>query len=67
MKEKRAAYITRRADQLAATGRYANWREIEAAIRAEGYPEARTQLDNPHSRKILNEICAMSKGQVPTA
>ena len=62
-KRERAEIIERRASEMAASGKYRDHMEIEFALRAEGYPEARTQLDNPGTRYFLNEICKSNLGK----
>lgn len=57
-KAERHAYIWRRADELAETGRFSRWIEIEFELRyREGYPEARSVLDDSFKRKWLTDLC----------
>jgi len=60
-KKERAAYISRRAYELATSGKYEDYRQIELALCAEGYDEARQELDSPFLRKELNELCRQAR------
>ena len=62
-KKERHAFIIRRADQLAESGRFDQWLQIEWRIRFEGYHEARQILDNDFIRFRLNEACARAKAK----
>lgn len=56
-KKDRIEAIVRKADQMAASGKYRNWLDIETALRFDGYTEARRVLDSAIKRKMLNDIC----------
>lgn len=60
-KEQRHAYVSRRAYELAATGRYTDYLDIEHALVSEGYPEARDLLDRNSIRDDLRQICIRSR------
>jgi hypothetical protein len=45
-KRERCAYIRKRAEELARSGEHPDFLSIEFALRAEGYSEARGELDN---------------------
>lgn len=62
-KRMRADHIDARATELAATGLYKGWLAIEHAIVAEGYPEAKQQLDSPGRRERLDRVCASAKAR----
>jgi hypothetical protein len=54
----REAYVTKRARELAMSGRYYSWRDIEIVLRfEEGFPEARQWLDHPPIRDELDRLC----------
>ena len=57
-KEERCSYISKRAKELALSGKFSGWLQIEREIRSEGYSEARQVLDNPSIRSRLDKICA---------
>ncbi|HEX8573065.1 MAG TPA: hypothetical protein VF759_09965 [Allosphingosinicella sp.] len=56
-KRERQAYILQRAREMAATGEYRNWHHIEVHLRSDGYPEARSVLDDSFIRRELDEAC----------
>lgn len=62
-KRERAEHITRRSNELAASGQYASWLSIEHALRAEGFDEARQQLDNRFVRAELDELCRRARAE----
>jgi hypothetical protein len=63
-KAERYAYISRRASELAATGDYQNWHEIETALRfMEGWHEARDVLDSHIVRELLDVTCQRATGK----
>jgi hypothetical protein len=62
-RREKAEYIDQRATELASSGLYSGWLAIERAIVAEGYPEARAQLDNQGRRDRLDRVCANAKTQ----
>ena len=54
----REAYVAKRARELATSGRYYSWRDIEVALRfEEDLPGARQWLDNPSIRDELDRLC----------
>ena len=67
-KEELHTLIKRRADELAATGRFNDYQEIEAELRfSEGFSAARTVLDNRTTRMILDRTCAAAKARIVNA
>lgn len=56
-KKDRIEAIARKADQMAASGKYQNWLDIEHALTWEGYSEARSVLDSRVKRQMLDETC----------
>jgi len=61
-KKERASYISSRANELARSGDFDNWRHIETHLRfVEGYPEARSQMDRDWWRKRLNRECELAQ------
>ncbi len=63
-KAERHAYIRRRARELATTGNYHNWLEIEATLRfKEGWHEARGVLDSHILREKLDVACQRATGE----
>lgn len=56
-KQERRAYINTRSEELARSGKYKDWQEIELALRVEGFPEARGELDSRFKREWLNKLC----------
>ncbi|MDE1918396.1 MAG: hypothetical protein KGJ57_15320 [Sphingomonadales bacterium] len=62
-KAERINYINMRAIELADTGDYAGYQSIEHALRAEGFPEARGELDSPTTRKLLDDACASARAR----
>ena len=58
-KAERRAFVSRRAEELARTGRFADWQAIEFRLRyVEGYSEARGWLDSHFIRERLDTLCA---------
>jgi hypothetical protein len=54
----REAYVTKRAGELAMSGHYYSWRDIEVVLRFEDdLPAARQWLDNPSIRDELDRLC----------
>jgi hypothetical protein len=52
------AYIIKRARELAVSGHYYSWRDIEVVLRfEEGLPEARQWFGNPLIRDELDRLC----------
>ncbi len=62
-KADRAETISRMSRELANSGNYAGWLDIEMALRAQGYSEARTQLDNRYVRGELDALCKAAKAR----
>lgn len=65
-KAERHTHVRERAYELARTGSYRDWLSIESAIRNEGYPEARTILDDQFIRDELDEICRIAQSAEET-
>jgi hypothetical protein len=60
-KAERKSYVSRRADELASSGRFRNWLDVEIELRlVEGYEEAQQWLDNRYKRDWLDKLCAAS-------
>jgi hypothetical protein len=58
----RGAYVTKRARELAMSGRYDGWRDIAVVLRfEEDFPEARHWLDHPSVRDNLDRLCARAR------
>ncbi len=53
----REAYVRIRAKELAISGRYANWRRIEARLVVDGYPDARSIFESPLMRDAIDALC----------
>jgi hypothetical protein len=66
-KEQRQTYVSRRADELALSGKYQSWIDIEFALRAEGYPEARGWLDSHFKREWLDKLCQQGRDRLAVA
>ena len=64
-KRERAEIIERRSREMAKSGNYRDYMEIEFALRAQGFGEARGQLDNHETRQFLNDICAAARKAHP--
>jgi len=62
-KKERAEIIECLAFEMAASGKFDDHMAIELALRASGYSEARTELDSPGTRHLLNDICKSNKGK----
>ncbi len=61
-KKDREAYLRRRARELALSGNYTRWIQIEFVLRfEEHYPEARRGLDNSYVRCELDQLCAEAR------
>jgi hypothetical protein len=60
-KQERAEIIERRSREMAESGNYRDYTEIEFALRAQGFEEARNQLDSPATRGFLNDICVAAR------
>jgi hypothetical protein len=60
-KRERRAYVRQRAEELARSGEHPDFLSIELALRGEGYPEARGELDNRLLRDWLNRLCKQAR------
>jgi len=60
-KKERAELIDRLADEMARSGEYADWMEIEVALRHQGYREARQLLDDRYRRNELDGMCRQAR------
>jgi hypothetical protein len=49
--------IRTRAREMAMTRQFRGWRSIEIALRADGYPKARSVLDDHFFRRELDALC----------
>ena len=57
-KERRKTYLSARAVEMAGSGKYRDWEQIEFALCFdEGYLEARGWLDSRPRREWLNQLC----------
>jgi hypothetical protein len=57
-KERRKTYLGARAVEMAGSGKYRDWEQIEFALCFdEGYLEARGWLDSRPRREWLNQLC----------
>jgi hypothetical protein len=56
-KEQRRSYVNSRAFELAKSGEYEDYMEVELQVQLEGYPEAHSVLDDHLTRHQLNELC----------
>ena len=56
-KQERQAEVRKLARELAETGRYRNFLQIEVQLRGSGWPEAKTALDDSFIRRELNLAC----------
>ena len=63
-KKDRANYISKRSWEMATSGQYADWMQIELALRSEGYSEARQQLDSQFLRQELNQMCREARKKI---
>jgi hypothetical protein len=63
-------YVLRRAKELAESGQFAGWLEIELELRyVEGFQQARIWLDDVTIREELDIVCqrARTRGSAPTS
>lgn len=61
-KSQRAELISRRSRELAKSGQFDDWLDIEHHLtHVEGLPEARTQLDGRAIRDLLDRLCEGAK------
>jgi hypothetical protein len=56
-KRTQQAYIYWRAPELARSGQFRNWQDIEIYLRREGIYEASRELHGPFYRNWLNSLC----------
>ena len=57
-KDEQRREIDRLAPELARSGRFKGWYDIEVHLRLkEGLPEARNWLNNATTRRYLNQLC----------
>jgi hypothetical protein len=64
-KEQRRAYVSKRAYELAQSGKCLDSLAVESALSAEGYPEARSLLDRDSIRKDLDKLCQQARPVAP--
>lgn len=63
-KKERHAYIVRRARELADSGKFSGWLQIEWHIRFdENFQDARHVLDDQFTRSQLDEACKRAKAK----
>ena len=60
-KAEQREYITWRAPELARSGHYRNWREIELQLMLEGAPEAHFELSSLDRRRWLDKLCTEAR------
>jgi hypothetical protein len=60
-KRERREYIHQRALEMARSGEHDDFMSIELALRAEGYSEARGELDSRVLRDELNKLCKQAR------
>jgi hypothetical protein len=53
--------ILRQAENLARSGDFSSWRDIEVELRTVGYQLAPDLLDNERTREQLDRLCAEAK------
>jgi hypothetical protein len=65
----RAKAALRRASQLARTGKFSNWIQIEKILRSEGFSDPHKVLAEQFTRDYLNQSCAraQARGGFPPA
>lgn len=67
-KRERQEYVLRRARELATSGRFDRWLNVEWELRfEEGFSEARQWLDSSFLRKELDGLCAKAKERTQDA
>jgi hypothetical protein len=65
-KSEQQAYAVRHAPELARSGRFFGWWEIETHLRyEEACPEARWALDNERIRAELDRLCREAQTNAP--
>jgi hypothetical protein len=62
-KRERRESIRQRALEMARSGEHPDFMSIELALRAEGYSEARGELDSRVLRDELNKLCKQSRSR----
>jgi hypothetical protein len=63
-KRKQQEYVFRRSQELAMSGKFSRWMEIEFALRfEEGCGEARQWLDSPSIRDELDRLCKQAQAR----
>ena len=60
-RKQRAVFIRKRARELANSGDHENYRDIEFALRVEGYREAHSVLDDSFVREDLDKSCKFAR------
>ena len=66
-KRQRAEFIETRSREMAESGKYSDFMEIEFELCRQGFPEARGLLDNPTIRLHLNKLCQHARRSKPNA
>jgi hypothetical protein len=66
-KWQRAEFIETRSREMAESGKYSDFMEIEFELCRQGFPEARGLLDNPTIRLHLNKLCQHARRSKPNA
>jgi hypothetical protein len=66
-KQQRAEIIETRSHEMAESGGYSDFMEIEFELCRQGFPEARGLLDNPTIRLYLNKLCQHARRCEPNA
>ena len=61
-KAEKQEYVSRRARELAESGRHRDYLTIERELASEGFPEARGWLDNDTLRQHLKLLCDKARG-----
>ena len=64
-KREQREYVPGRARELARSGEFTNWYQIEVHLRQEEFcPEARHVLDNERTRDELDRMCREAKSSL---
>jgi hypothetical protein len=61
MSRERDEKILRQAENLARSGDFSSWRDIEVELRSVGYQLAPDLLDNERTREQLDRLCAEAR------
>jgi hypothetical protein len=61
MSRERGEKILRQAENLARSGDFSSWRDIEVELRSVGYQFAPDLLDNERTREQLDRLCAEAR------